>query len=962
MVQLIAYTQTGDNPIYLDLSDTSIKATYSSKEIQDVTQQKSDFTHNITLPFTQVNNDFFAHYYEVNVDGSFRADVKASCSIYVDSNLIFDGYIQLVKVDTLNENYTAICFGDVANLATELGEDKLNDLDLSKYNHILTSLDVISSWNGLTEYIGTQPDGDEILYPIIDNGFNYHGNTLNTFDGAINVNDLRPAIKVKTLLDEVVNKAGYTINSTFLNSTFFTNQYMTLGGEVEGVITDPPTGDTLDGFKVGKTSTQNITPFANDLLVLDNESSANGYYDTNSNWASSSYTAPYSGDYSFMIQLAINVSTMPSVQNNVRVHVNGVASVYFITFEPTATGSDVFVFSFPPISLDASDVVTFKIAADSTAVYGVFENLTINGAVYDTFAKLVEAPISYAGGVVPLGVGNNLLPKDKQVDFVKSIFARYNLIVEIDKDTPKQLNIEPIQDFRDVGVSKDWTDKLDLSKSVIIEPTNKYRKAELNLTDKEDEDRVNKLWQDQKSEVYNSYKYPFYGDFGSGELKVPTIFSSFVPKKVYNNIMFIAQHFEWVDGVIKAVKTKPKLFYYSGKKQLPPASNFNLTDGDGTFYPKTEYPFCHHYSMAGDLVTETDTDIRFKAGSVLNQSSLVETQTGSDVYNVYWKRYLDNIYNKEARIQTAYFYLTSQDIADFKYNDKIFIKDSYWFINKINSYAIGVGNSTKVELIKALESPKLELCNLTVSTSNLNGTTNWIDADGVSTQPTAACCEAEGYTFTGSKCYWNTLVSSSDLSEPPVLYDGVDTSIVIVGQNSTSLKSGNTTTETEFNGVIKKIGEGDPKEGYALSWNDTLEQTDWRAIPDSGAKTDKIDITSAQYQALGSTPITLVAAPGSGKVIIPVSIYIYARRTSTETSSRDLYLGDTTSTSSGGYYTYIRDFMNNETGSRTYIAPPTKGEIAQGSLANRRLQLYSNGAFNGLIELTVYVTYQIMDI
>ena len=297
MVQLIAHSQIGDNPTYLDLSDTSIKATYSSKEIQDVTQQKSDFTHNITLPFTQVNNDFFAHYYEVNVDGSYRADAKAACSIYVDSNLIFDGYIQLVKVDTLNENYTAICFGDVANLATELGEGKLNDLDLSKYNHILTSNDVLKSWNGLTEYTGTQPDGDEILYPIIDNGFNYKGSTLNTFDGAINVNDLRPAIKVKTLLDEVVNKAGYTINSTFLNSTFFTNQYMTLGGEVEGTITDPPTGDTLDSFKVGKTSTQNITPYANDLLVLDNESSVSGYYDTNGNWASSSYLCRYNAIY-----------------------------------------------------------------------------------------------------------------------------------------------------------------------------------------------------------------------------------------------------------------------------------------------------------------------------------------------------------------------------------------------------------------------------------------------------------------------------------------------------------------------------------------------------------------------------------------------------------------------------------------------------------------------------------------
>ena len=127
-------------------------------------------------------------------------------------------------------------------------------------------------------------------------------------------------------------------------------------------------------------------------------------------------------------------------------------------------------------------------------------------------------------------------------------------------------------------------------------------------------------------------------------------------------------------------------------------------------------------------------------------------------------------------------------------------------------------------------------------------------------------------------------------------------------------------------------------------------------------QTDKIDLTSAQYQALGGTPITLVAAPGTGKVIVPISIYIYARRTSTETSSRDLYIGDTTSTSSGNYYTYIRDFMNNETGHRTYVAPPTKGEIAQGTLANRRLQIYSNGTLNGDIALTVYVTYQIMDV
>ena len=962
MVQLIAYTQTGDNPTYLDLSDTSIKATYSSKEIQDVTQQKSDFTHNITLPFTQVNNDFFAHYYEVNVDGSFRADVKASCSIYVDSNLIFDGYIQLVKVDTLNENYTAICFGDVANLATELGEDKLNDLDLTKYNHILSQANIETGWNGLTEYVGALADGDEILYPIIDNGFNYNGNTLNTNAGAIKPRDLKPSIKVKTLLDEIVNKAGYTISSTFLNSTFFTSQYMTLGGELEGSFTS-----FLDGFKVGMTADQSVAASSLSVVEFNDDVNSNGYYNTNDNFdtITNSFVPTYTGDYSLKIQILLDTVTDPTLGFYVYTYVNGVTVLLstMINTQVTSTGLAVLTSESIPITLNASDVVEFK-AFSYNSVYGytIKKNAVINGVTYDSFIKLVAIPEAVEGGEVSFEVGNSLLPKDKQIDFIKSIFARYNLIVEVDKETPKQLNIEPIQDFRDVGTSKDWTDKLDLSKSVIIESTNRFRKAELNLTDKEDADRINDYWQNEKGFIYNSFKFPFYGDFGSGELKVPTIFSSFAPKKVDNNLMFIAQHFDFNDGIAEAVKVKPKLFYYSGKKQLPPSSNYKLlNEATGVYTTKVEYPFCNHYSMSGDLVTETDTDIRFKAGNILNQSSLVETQTGNDVYNGYWKRYLNNIYNKDARIQIAYFYLTSQDIADFKYNDKVFIKDSYWLINKIDSFAIGVDNSTKVELIKILETPNVEVCSLTLTSYNLNGTTDWIDSDSASTTPTAACCEEEGLTMVGNKCVWNSL-STNELTDPPILYDGDNNETVLVGQNTPYLQSGNATTETSFNGVIKKVGEGDPKEGYALSWNDTLEQTDWRAIPDSGAKTDKIDITSAQYQALGSTPITLVAAPGSGKVIIPVSIYIYARRTSTETSSRDLYLGDTTSTSSGGYYTYIRDFMNNETGSRTYIAPPTKGEIAQGSLANRRLQLYSNGAFNGLIELTVYVTYQIMDI
>ena len=753
MVQLVAYTQAGGNPTYLDLGDVSIKATYSSKEIQDVTKQKSDFTHNITLPFSQINNDFFSHYYEVNVDGSYRADIKAACSIYVDSNLTFEGYIQLLKVDTLNENYTAICFGDVANLATELGEAKLNDLDLSKYNHILSQANVEVGWNGLTEYTGSLVDGNEILYPIIDNGAGYSGVTLNTNAGAIKPSDLRPSIKVKTLLDEIVNNAGYTINSTFLNTDAFTKQYMTLGGDLEGSITN-----FVDGFKVGMTADQNVVDGV--AIEFNNETNASGYYDLNGNFNTSTfaYVAPVNGLYGLQCQVVTNtITSTGSAPLFIFIYINGVFDVdLFIT--PTTTnivGVDVSLYSEVFVNLEASDVVTFRPNLELSGDVVIKNNATINGATYDSFVKLVSVPQAVEGGTVDLGVGNNLLTKDKQVEFIKSIFSRYNLIAEVDKDTPKQLNVEPIQDFRDAGVSKDWTDKLDVSKSVIIEPTNRFRKAELNLTDKEDKDKVNNWWQTKNSQVYNSYKFPFYGDFGSGTLEVPSIFSSFAPEKFSNNRMFIAKHFEYNEDVAEAVKVKPKLFYYSGKKQLPPASNYKMLNSITDVYTtKVEYPFCHHYLMAGNLVTSTDTDLRFRSGSVLNESDLVESQTINDTYSLYWSKYLNNIYNKDARMQTAYFNLTAKDISEFKYNDKIFVKDSYWFINKISSYAMGMYNSTKVELIKIIEGASSESCNLTRVTSNLDGTTDWEDSNGTAATPTAICCELEGLTFINNTCRW----------------------------------------------------------------------------------------------------------------------------------------------------------------------------------------------------------------
>ena len=123
-------------------------------------------------------------------------------------------------------------------------------------------------------------------------------------------------------------------------------------------------------------------------------------------------------------------------------------------------------------------------------------------------------------------------------------------------------------------------------------------------------------------------------------------------------------------------------------------------------------------------------------------------------------------------------------------------------------------------------------------------------------------------------------------------------------------------------------------------------------------QTDKISISNAEYQALNSSPKTLVGAL-SGYMITVYNVTILCNYTSTaESSSADLYLSyDSLITSS--YYKYIRDFMNAKTTDVTWslTSDPVAGGTCATNIINKPFKMYSSGAFNGDLTLDVYVTY-----
>jgi len=75
--------------------------------------------------------------------------------------------------------------------------------------------------------------------------------------------------------------------------------------------------------------------------------------------------------------------------------------------------------------------------------------------------------------------------------------------------------------------------------------------------------------------------------------------------------------------------------------------------------------------------------------------------TNNNLYNIYWENFIEELSDRDSRIITAQFYLNPFDIADFRFNDNIFIENQYYKVNKIINYDPTREALVKVELIKS---------------------------------------------------------------------------------------------------------------------------------------------------------------------------------------------------------------------------------------------------------------------
>ena len=704
---------------YLDLFENeSISQNWKFQDLNTFTAQGA-FSREFRVPFSATNQLALGALFDVNVDaGALNYfHYKLPAEIRVDTLPIATGYIRVRKIykqlNRINEVEIAF-YAETPDLVRNIGEKKLKDItDLSNLNEVI-------------DYTNVTDPSNERIWTLLERGELWsETGELNTrslfdFDNPVYPSDLTPALRYDYLFEQIIKDAGFELVGGTLSS-ILSSYYMPWLNNKTNVASD---SFNAYFFRVYNNATASLTMSAAqinlDVEIFDN----NGDYNT----GTASYTTPADGFYTFRFRNKFTVAD------------NGFNNVsYFLDVD----GDLIFLQNFNVfdnqiidgtyrIGINAGSVVQLKMKRNNLtpAVTLVAGDGTFETSIFE----LVLTDLHY-GQTIFYDLN---APDAKQIDFVTDIIKMHNCIIVGDRAIANKIYIVPQNSYLGSGNVLDWTSKLDISKDVTISSSVDLQKSKFQFTYTAGTDIISKQYVNVKR-VYGDYEQIGYtinpdiapSDFAIGEQKVQLTMQS-TPCGVVNGSTVIIPMF--INEQLEFVAPGMRCLFHAGD------INIELLDDSTSLSVVTTVPVLNHYSQV--IADIDDVDLNW-APEVPPYN--ITANPYNNLFNQYWRTYMNALYSPDARIMEASFALSLKDIVTFQFSDKIWIQDCYWRILEVSDYKVGDVESTKVKLLKFLEDT--EDCASTPNTISVNGEVNFVDAAGDPVASTQDCCTRYGYNW-----------------------------------------------------------------------------------------------------------------------------------------------------------------------------------------------------------------------
>ena len=788
---------------YLDLYENDpVNLKFQYADIEKIQSSVGSYSQSFRIPATQNNIDFFGTFFNVNEQGGYNPKRKKKAELFYNTVPIITGFIQLKQVYVQKENYADFeitFFGDTVDLSRSIGDQKLKDLDLSAFDHTLNYT------NYTFARVGALFSG-KVRYGLIDKGKNFSNQGQGTPINASNpleLGDFVPCLRVREIVNAIFEDNGFTLDSDFLAHADFNNKYTPFyNGSPYPLAATPLDNYTMyigygsiSGSSVAAGGEQTVYPTG----FLD---AGFAFYDSQSLYDTTTdvFTAPFTSYFSFLYRMRLAVNTGDGAYRTV-IYNNTDSVIVWQSATQFATSGSIVQFH---------DNVELLLESGKDYKFGVYINQSSGstdilfgaiGGQFNTSIWLtnVDAPLSGQTVDFPANA-----PDIKQMEYLTSLQKMFNLVFVADKNDPTKIKVEPFNDYNNGGEIKDWSNYVDYSKDVVIKPTTDIQYKNYEWTYSEGKDYVNKFYQDNADRIYGRYRIQDgENDFSTSDLMVQPKFGAFPLVPIAGTPLKI---FKAINE--KGERLEDPLCHVVIAKSISDAAGIYINDG-GALRTETTFEYLGHYS---ELIPDVeDEDLNF-GGEIPTYP--INSNPYDNLYNTYWREYVNQLYSTEARMMEAHFNLSTADIAGFKFSDQIWIKDSYWRILSID-YSPTQRSTSKVTLIKILTD--VRACAELPYQSNANGTVTFIDEAGATGAPSQECCERFGYVYISGKCYQTSIAPAApnDTFDPSIIAGETIESVIgqrvfaqganiIAPNNPSSIISGSNLTLTNGgrNGLV----------------------------------------------------------------------------------------------------------------------------------------------------------------
>jgi len=733
--------------------DSDFKLNMSFAEIQDITKRSSTYSRSFYAPGSKHNNDVFQHFFNLNSSFTdYDVRKKMNAVLTYDGYEIMDGYLRLefVNVENTDVIYNLTFYSEFGNLIANIGDKLMYDLDLSDLDHPYNSPQIaLSSLYDPDIYIPTgstyayqdgrsfwffgnfgyeYTTGDTLNYsatPIL--GFVLGNNILPTFDNPsfpLRSYYHKPSVSFKTLYEYIFKEAGYEIESDFFNTAYFKryylpqtfneNLYLKQGSSLNYY-------SLVDGTIPGGIDYQNITWTSTDGKP-SGSMERNRLNPNNDN----NFSAHTLSDYYLNVQIAgvyrfqLSLNAFNTEQYEETINLDAIGQLFFHSFPLSATTSGTTSYQSPEIVIPAGDATSFSQEFTAYLRPGFGYSLDLNqSGIGDMVITRLELRLLESPKIVIGDFKYNLeFPEDKfkQIEFIQAVNNLFNLVVVPSTEKSKTLVVEPMIDFVGSGELLDWTRKIDRGQPIQIAPTTNIINGSIDFNIEKDTDNGNNQFLNNTNRIFGTEQINLNTDFPDVITEFGSIFSSNVDYVIGNTqnsyatlpIFYVLETKESDGEVLQFFRpfaSSPRPLF---RGSTITGGNLNTSNNSGTtiyesWYLEqneinvfqvnnrfTTYPFgvegLSHYTNYTTTDFYDDLEIKY-----------VDSE---DMYDIYYKDYIQDLIDPDSRILDCYIYLTPQEIKNINFREKILIDNNYYRINKIENYDPTLDQPVLCQLVK----------------------------------------------------------------------------------------------------------------------------------------------------------------------------------------------------------------------------------------------------------------------